>query len=312
MKQYIGVDVGKSELDVFDGNTHSKYKNTTQDISLFAKEIKNTYPSDIIVTYEATGGYEQELSEILAKEKVTFKRIHPNKIRNFGKALGYLAKTDKIDAQLIWKYSTTIQPEEANHLLSEDVSKLKALIGRREQLTDDKVREKNRLDKLIIPAAKESIKKHIEWIEKELKEIESQIKKHIKDNNTLKVKVKLYQSIKGIGLLSAAYLISYMPELGSIEHNDAASLAGLAPMNSDSGKKKGKRSIQAGRASIRKVLYMAALTAASHNTDLKEFFQRLMSRGKLFKVAITAVMRKLIILANCVAKRGTPWEAKLC
>lgn len=308
MKPYIGIDVGKKELDIFDGKAHSKSTNTEQDISTLLKKIKNHYPTETVIVFEATGGYEQLLSELLSAADIAFKRVHPNKIRHYGKAIGYLAKTDKIDAKLIWKYGSEQEVEEANHLLSEDAARLKALLGRREQLTDDKVRELNRIDKRANPVIITSIKKHINWIDDQLKDIEEQIKQQIKDNQNLKTKVDLYKSIKGIGELTASYLASYVPELGNIEHNKLASLIGVAPMACDSGKKKGKRSINAGRANVRKVLYMAALSAIRFNKDIKVFYQRLIKKGKLFKVAITAVMRKLIIIANCVANRGSKWQ----
>lgn len=308
MKPYIGVDVGKQELDVFDGSAHFKYENTAQGISLFIKKLKCHYPSNRVIVFEATGGYEQLLSELLSAAEIAFKRVHPNKIRHYGKALGYLAKTDKIDSKLIWKYGSEQELEESNHLLSEEVGQLKALLGRREQLIDDKTRELNRIDKQAHAVIKDSIKKHIDWIDQQLEGLDKQIKQHVKNNEHLKDKTALYKTIKGVGDLTAAYLISYVPELGNIKHNKLAALIGVAPMNCDSGRKQGKRSIQGGRAPIRKVLYMAALSAIRFNNDIKTFFERLTSKGKLFKVAITAVMRKLIIIANCVATRGTQWQ----
>lgn len=307
MKQYLGVDVGKYELAIFDGKTYYTYKNTAEDIQLFAKKI-HSYQQVVIVAFEATGGYEQELSEILAKENILFVRLHPNKVRNYGKAIGYLAKTDRIDGKLIWDFASKTNQVPTNHLLSEDVSNLKALLGRREQLNNDKIRELNRIDKKMNPQIEKSIKRHISWIEEELKDLEKQIKQHVKNNEPLKSKIKLYESIKGIGFVTAAYLTSYVPELGNLEANKIASLIGVAPMNNDSGKKKGKRCITAGRANVRKVLYMAAVSAMQFNQQMKEFYQRLIGRGKLPKVAITAVMRKLIILANSIMERGTPWQ----
>jgi transposase len=308
MKQYIGVDVGKRELDIFDGKSHFKCENSAQGISALVKKIKSNYPAGTVVVFEATGGYEQLLSESLSTANIAFKRAHPNKIRHYGKALGLLAKTDRIDAKLIWKYASEQELEEVNHLLDEETANLKALLGRREQLIDEKVREFNRLDKHANPIITESIRKHIDWIDEQLEDLEKKIKQHVKANENLITKVALYKSIKGFGEITAAYLTSYVPELGDIDHNKLAALVGLAPMNCDSGKKTGKRSIQAGRANVRKVLYMAALSAIRFNKGIRIFYQRLINKGKPFKVAITAVMRKLIIIANSVATRGTKWE----
>ena len=307
MKQYIGVDVGKNELYTFDGMSYECYENNFSNIKLFIQHIKEKHTSDVIILFEATGGYEQLLSELLAEDSIPFKRIHPNKIRNYGKALGYLAKTDSIDAKLIWKFGNNLNIEEANHLLSEEISKLKALLTRRDQLLSEKVREQNRLDKRLDITVEESIRSHIRWITEELKCLEKIITKHVKDNKELAAKIKLLESITGIGKVASRYLVSFLPELGQLDDRKIAALVGVAPMNNDSGKKKGKRSIVGGRANLRSVLYMAAVTASWANKDLIVVYQRLMGNGKLFKVAITALIRKLLVYANCVVSRGTPW-----
>jgi transposase len=312
MKQYIGVDVGKNQLDIFDGKIHATYENTSQKIDSFIKQIKKTYEYDVIVLFEATGGYEQDLSESLAREGIPFRRVHPNKVRNYGKALGILAKTDSIDAKLIWMFGKNMEVEQANHLLSEEIAKLKAILTRRDQLIDEKVRELNRIDKLLDTESKQSIHRHVEWIDEELKIIEKRLSLHIKNHKEIKSKVSLYRSIKGIGKICAPYLVAFLPELGQLEDRKIAALVGVAPMNKDSGKRKGKRTIQGGRANLRKILYMAAVTASWANKDLKPMYEKLMSKGKLFKVAITAIMRKLVLCANTVAQRGTPWVIRAC
>lgn len=310
MKHYIGIDVGKFELDVYDGACHCTYENTEKGITQMLNHLKKTYPKeDIFIAFEATGGYEEKVSRQLAAALIPFKRLHPNKVRHYGKALGYLAKTDKIDARLIRKFAQEQALEESDRLPDEKITELKGLLGRREQLLDEKTRETNRLDKLANPAVINSIKKHIDWIDEELKNLEKQIKEDVKKDEPIRQQVKLYESIKGIGILTATYLTAHLPELGKIENESLSSLVGLAPMNCDSGKKLGKRTVQAGRAQIRRVLYMAALSAIKFNPDIKEFYDRLKKKGKLFKVAITAAMRKLILVVNSVAKRGTPWQA---
>jgi len=311
MKQYIGIDIGKFELDLFDGNNYFKFKNTKEGINEVINLLNKENTNNLFIIFEATGGYEQKLSESLAKSTIAFKRVHPNKVRHYAKSLGYLAKTDKLDAKLLKMFGESQMLTESDKLLDEKTAELKALLVRREQLLDDKIREINRIDKIANQVIRESLEQHIKWLETEIKQIEKQTKDFFKQTPALHETVKLYQSIKGIGFLTAAYLVTHLPELGKIEHAQLSSLVGVAPMNSDSGKKKGKRSIQAGRASIRKVLYMAALTAVRFNKDIKEFYNRLRSKGKLFKVSIAAAMRKLIILANSVAKRGTPWQESL-
>lgn len=308
MKYYIGVDIGKLELDVFDGASHFKYSNTEKGIKQFIKEIKKSKLNKL-VAFEATGGYEKNFSELLSASSINFRRVHPNKVRHYGKALGYLAKTDKIDAKLIRMFAENQNLEGTDKLLDEKTAELKDLLGRREQLLNDKIRENNRLDKYPSRSIASSIKKHIKWIDEELKNLEKEIKAITNANENLKEKINLYKSISGIGQLSAAYLATHLPELGEIENKSLAALTGVAPMNKDSGKKSGKRTTQAGRAAIRRVLYMASLSAIRFNKDIKIFYDRLIKKNKLFKVAITAVMRKLIIIVNSVAKRGTPWQA---
>ena len=311
MKQYIGIDIGKFELDLFDGNNYFKFPNTVEGIKEIISQLSNENKNNLFVIFEATGGYEQKLSELLTEATIAFKRVHPNKVRHYAKSLGSLAKTDKLDSKLLRQFGESQMLERADELLDEETAELKALLTRREQLIHDKVREINRIDKIANKIIKESLEQHIEWLKTEITRLEKQIANISKQNPDLKEKIKLYASIKGVGPLTAAYLVTHLPELGKIEHAQLSSLVGVAPMNSDSGKKKGKRSIQAGRASIRKILYMAALSAIRSNKDIKEFYNRLRNKGKLFKVAIAAAMRKLIIMANSVAKRGTPWQESL-
>jgi transposase len=311
MKQYIGVDVGKFELDLYDGDKYFKFKNSAEGIKELITQLGTENRNNLFVIFEATGGYEQMLGELLAESNIKFKRVHPNKVRHYAKSLGSLAKTDKLDAKLLMMFGEGHALEQADKLLGKETAELKALLVRREQLLDEKTREINRIDKIVNQVVKKSLERHLEWLETEIKQLEKQTKDFFKQTPALQETVKLYESIKGVGFLTAAYLVTHLPELGKIEHAQLTALVGLAPMNADSGKKKGKRSIQAGRAGIRKVLYMAALSAVRYNKDIRAFYTRLRSKGKLFKVSIAAAMRKLIIMANSVAKRGTPWQESL-
>lgn len=311
MKQYIGIDVGKFELDLFEGKNYFKFKNTEEGINEMIHSVGKENISNLFVIFEATGGYEQKLSEFLSKSNISFKRVHPNKVRHYAKSIGYLAKTDKIDAKLLQMFGKNQMLEETDKLLDEKTAELKALLVRREQLLADKIRETNRIDKIANQIIKESLKQHLKWLEIEIKRIEKQTKDFFRQTPALQETINLYKSIKGIGFLTAAYLATHLPELGKIEHAQLSSLVGVAPMNSDSGKRKGKRNIQAGRASIRKVLYMATLSAVKFNKDIRVFYTRLRNKGKLFKVSITAAMRKLIIMVNSVAKRRVPWQESL-
>lgn len=308
MKYYIGVDVGKYSLDMFDGKSNLSFKNTDEGIKELIAYILCQGKEKLFVIYEATGGYEQALGKFLSETNISYKRVHPNKVRHFAKSIGYLAKTDRLDARVLRMYGECNELEKSDEMLNEKTAELKALLVRREQLLDEKVKELNRLDKIVNSQIRDSIEEHIKWLEEEIKRIEKQIKQHVRQDSEIKKDIELYQSIKGIGFLTATYMVTHLPELGKIEHSQLSALVGVAPMNCDSGKKKGKRKVQAGRAGIRKILYMATLSAIRFNKDIKVFYERLMEKGKLFKVSMTAAMRKLIIMINSVAKRGTPWQ----
>lgn len=301
MKQVAGIDVGKRILDVsVSTGPVQRYENTEvgrQHLLLFLQRCG----VDLVVC-EATGGYERPLVDGLHCQSMPVHVAHPNKVRAYAKALGRLAKTDRLDAGVLRLYGEHLDlscsPEQG-----QEVIELRALLRRRQQLVRMRSEEKNRLEH----QSDGSVQRHIAWLDTEIRQVDQAYRQHLERTERLARQVKLYQSVRGIGELTAATLVSELPELGQLSGPAITSLVGLAPWSQDSGKQRGYRAIRGGRASVRKALYMSALSAIRYDSDIKTFYTRLRERGKPGKVALVAVMRKLLLRLNAVAKRGTPW-----
>ena len=303
MKFYIGIDVGKHHLDICQADKSLRIGNNAHEISNYIEELTAAFAknSSICIVFEATGGYERTLRFALQKQSINYHMAHPNKARALAKAKGLLAKTDKIDAALIRHYSELMQ-------VGPDMPELdpisKELLSRREQLISERNREKMRVDKGYSQQVSDSIKNHITWLTEEITLIEGQLDLANKQKSE---SIALLQYIPGVGLLTAYYLLAYLPEIYSANGKQLAALVGLAPINRDSGSYRGKRFIQGGRAPLRKALYMSAVPGVRCNPDLKRFYAHLRAKGKSAKVALVAVMRKIVLLAACVLKRRAPW-----
>lgn len=305
-KCYIGIDVSKAMLDIFisSRNKYIQAQNNATGIKKLIKEFR--LYSNVLVVMESTGGYEKYAAQALAKVGISVAIINPRQIRDFAKALGKLAKTDRIDAEVIAIFAEKMQPK-ANVVCDENQQKLAAYNVRRRQLIDMITMEKNRLDKAN-KEMKKSIQHIIKLLEKELQKMNEFLAKFIKCNDKYVEKDKLLQTIKGVGSVVSASIIADLPELGSLSGKEISALAGLAPLNRDSGKMRGKRAIWGGRASVRHILYMATLVAIRYNAKIKIFYERLCAAGKLKKVAITACMHKLLIIMNAMIKNNQPWR----
>jgi transposase len=314
MEAYIGIDVGKSNLDVHvngqDINTANSDTAIKKLIKRFKKEESNGLTIKLIIC-EATGGYEELLVNLLAESGYPIHVAHPNKVRYFAKSQGQLAKTDRIDARILSEYGRLSQLQSNHKPVSAEQVELRSLLQRRRQLLDEKVRESNRLDKPITNACRHSIKSHIKWIEKEVKQIEKATKEQVEENQSLKEAIALLESIPGVGFLTAATVLTGLPELGELGDKELSALVGVAPMNADSGKYQGKRSIKGGRRVIREILYMATIASLRCNKVIKDYYHRLRAKGKPGKVAIVAGMHKLLRIINSVFKRQSPWEEEL-
>jgi transposase len=305
-KVFVGVDVSKDSLDVAIGSQKDiiTFANDQKGVDALVKKLSRIGPE--LTVFESTGGYELLATSSLAEAGLPVVIVNPRQVRNFAKATGILAKTDAIDARVIAHFAEAVKPN-VRPLKDRETSELIALVTRRRQIIEMIVAEGNRL-KLASKRNKKDIKDHIRWLEKRLDKIESDIGKMIQSSPIWRCKDDILQSVPGIGPITSASLICDLPELGVLSPKKIAMLAGLAPLNCDSGKFKGHRRIWGGRASVRSGLYMATLAATRCNPAIKGFYQRLTAVGKCHKVAITACMRKLLIIVNAMLRDQTLWQ----
>lgn len=298
----LGIDVSKAKLDICflsSGETLS-VGNDIKGYNQILKRIKASYNIERIII-EHTGNYQKNVVEYLQKHKLKVCVVNPGKVRNFAKAAGFIAKTDKIDAYVLAKYGEMFNPEET-HEQEKSIMCLKELVNFRSQLVETIKQFKTRLEKNPSKLIVKEISKIISGLEKQQKKLEEQIKSFIEANEEMRSKYKTLNEIRGFGDQTISVLISHLPELGQIERNKISSLCGIAPVNRDSGKMRGLRFIQGGRKTVRNALYMAAVSAIRHNKVIHEFYANLKLRGKPSKVAIVACMRKLIIYANSLLR----------
>jgi transposase len=303
---FVGVDVSKDSLDVAIGTQKeiTTFANDQKGVDSLVKKIRRIDAQ--LTVFESTGGYELLAASSLAEVGLAVVIVNPRQVRNFAKATGILAKTDAIDARVIAHFAEAVKPE-VRPLKDRQTSELTALVTRRRQIIEMIVAEKNRL-KLANKRNKKDIKDHIQWLEKRLDKIETDIGKMIQSSPIWRCKDDILRSVPGIGPITSATLICDLPELGVLSPKKIAMLAGLAPLNCDSGKYKGRRRIWGGRGSVRSILYMATLAAIRCNPAIKGFYQRLIAAGKCHKVAATACMRKLLIIANAMLRDQTLWQ----
>ena len=309
MENLIGVDVGKYHLEICFKDKVEQIDNKIACIRKWIRQINRQNNIDLVVC-EATGGYERILVKLLKENNISICVEHANKIRAFAKSKGLLAKTDKIDAQLILKQSQTMNPKPKSCELSKNMGKIRELLKRRDQLIEHKNGEEARLDKLLPLTIKHSIQSHIDFLNRQIQKIQRQIDETSSEKN-IKEKVKLLTSIPGIGQQTVLMILAYMPELENANSKQLAALVGVAPFNRDSGCFRGKRFIQGGRKLLRKALYMASIASVRWNRSLNVFYSRLRSRGKCVKVALVAVMNKLLSMIKSVYNRQTPWVENL-
>ena len=308
-RSWIGIDVSKQllEVAVHKSAYHFGCPNDPKKFPALVAELIALRPARIVL--EATGGLERPLLQALQAVGLPVVLVNPRQIRDFAKALGLLAKTDRLDARVLAHFGAAVQPPISPIKASED-SELDALMGRRNQLSDMLVAEKNRRGSAATKAARADIEAHIEWLEQRLKALDKQLKDQLKGCVSWQQKDKVLQSVKGIGFVTSVSLLADCPELGQLNRHQIAKLAGVAPLNRDSGKQRGTRHIYAGRAQVRAKLYMATLTAIRCNPVIKAFYQKLIARNKLKKVAIVACMRKLLTIINVMVRENKCWNVK--
>jgi transposase len=303
----VGIDISKKRLDIQiqEDGQYFTCGNDIIDIGKLVDKLCSIHPTLIVL--EATGGYEKGLVSALVEAKLPVAMVTPAWVRYFARSSGTLAKTDKIDARMLVRYGR------ANHppiviLRSEIQERLSVRMARRSQVSLALISEKNHLSTITYPDVKVLIEASIQNLEQQIQQLEEMIAEIIDQNPELKNNEKIICSVPGAGKITAAILLADLPELGTLDHKKIAALVGVAPFNRDSGYYRGKRRIKGGRQSIRKVLFMTALTAMKWNPLIKEFYERLLARGKVKKVAVIACMHKLLTIMNAMVRAQTLWR----
>jgi transposase len=313
MSGFVGIDVSKAELvAAIEGVAGEKlYPNTDRGIRDLQRDLEALEPKAEIIVLEATGGYERGVVGVLGAAGLPVVVINPRQVRDFARATGQLAKTDSIDARILALFAARVRPE-VRALQSEAQEELRELLVRHQQITQMLHAEQARLLQAVGKgrhALRKRLKKHINFLELELKLIDSDTDDMLKQSDLWREADDLLQSVPGIGQRSSRTLLGFLPELGTANAGEIARLAGLAPLNRDSGTMRGKRHIGGGRPRIKAVLYMATLAAIRCNPTIRVYYQRLVGSGKAKMVALTACMRKLLVILNAIMKTKTPWQA---
>lgn len=303
---YVGVDVSSASLEVHVLPSGEHWSCGTAEASLdeLASRLIGLSPSKVVM--EATGGLERPVAGVLMASGLPAAVVNPRQVRDFAKSIGRLAKTDRLDAQVIALFAERVQPE-IRPLPSEEHQELEALLGRRRQIVQMITAEKNRQTRATRSVCAR-IDLHLDWLKRELKALDNDLSDMIRRNASWSAKEKLLRSVPGVGPVLSLSLLSSLPELGNLNRKQIAALVGVAPLNADSGTRRGRRIVWGGRLRIRQVLYMAALVATIHNPAIRAFYMRLLARGKPKKLAITACMRKLLTILNAMMKHHTHWN----
>jgi transposase len=306
---FVGIDVAKATLDVALRPSDQIWQIPYEDAQVEALVEQLTPLSPTLIVVEATGGLEQPLVAALAAAGLPVVIINPRLARDFAKATGRLAKTDRIDAEMLAHYADAIRPS-LRPLPDADTQELRSMVTRRRQLVDMIGAEQSRLS--TSPARiGDSIRHHITWMQQQLASLDDDLDRLLQSSPLWREHDEILQSTPGVGPVLSRTLLSHLPELGTLNRKEIAALVGVAPFNRDSGQWRGRRTIWGGRATVRAVLYMSALVGIRHNPVIRAFYERLLAAGKEKKVALTACMRKLLTILNAMVKHQQPWQPKV-
>jgi transposase len=311
---YAGVDVSKERLEVCvrrgreakEGEDTFGVSNDPADTQTLLARLAKERPALVIL--EATGGFERPVAAALAAAGLPIAVVNPRQARDFARATGRLAKTDRIDAQMLARFAQAVRPA-PRPVSEEEAQALAEITARRRQVVGMLTAEKNRLGAATTKPVRKRLQAHVRWLEKELSRTDRDLEEAISKSPTWRENEELLRSVPGVGPVLARTLLAELPELGSLPPKQLAALVGVAPLNRDSGAFRGRRAVWGGRATVRAALYMGALVATRHNPQIKEFYERLLSAGKPRKVALVACMRKLLIILNAMLKNHTPWKS---
>jgi transposase len=304
---FVGIDVAKDRLDVHLRPSDEAFALSRDGAGLDALVERLAALGSALVVLEATGGFEVAVAGALAAAGLPLVVVNPRQIRDFARATGRLAKTDRLDAEAIARFAEAVRPA-PRALPSAAAHALGELVARRRQLVEMITSEGQRRRQTRDPRLQRRLEAHLTWLQKELSALETDLDDAIRGTPAWRAAEDLLASVPGIGKTSARTLIAELPELGSLDRRKIAALVGVAPINRDSGTFRGRRMVMGGRASVRTALSMPTLTAIRHNPPLQAFYQRLIGRGRPAKVAITACMRKLLVILNAILRDHTPWQ----
>lgn len=305
-KMFVGIDVSKRQLDVAIRPSAERFTEPNDEVGWrrLAKRLKAINPQRVVL--EASGGYEVAVAAALGAVGLPVVVVNPRQVRDFAKGTGTLAKTDRIDADMLAWFGEALRPA-LRPLKDEQTQALEALMNRRRQLRDMLTAETNRL--ATAPGAvRRDIKDHIKWLQRRLKDTDNGLNAAVKDSPMWRVRDDLLQSMPGVGRVTSLRLLASVPELGQLSAKKVSALVGLAPFNDDSGTRRGRRCIWGGREQVRCVLYMATLSATRCNPVIRAFYRRLTAAGKPHKVAMTACMRKMLVIMNAMMRDQVPWQ----
>ena len=303
---YVGIDVAKARVDVAVRplGDRCEVSNDEDGIAALVAQLQQLNPAAVVL--EASGGLELPLVAALAAASLPVVVVNPRQVRDFAKATGRLAKTDSLDAAVLAHFAEAVRPP-LRPLRDADTQVLNSLVARRQQVMTMLVAEKNRLSSAGM-AVRPRIETHIAWLKQELDDLDQDLRQTLRQSPVWREKDDLLRSVPGIGEQISLTLLAYLPELGTLNRRQIAALVGVAPFNRDSGTLRGKRTVWGGRARVRTALYMGAMVASRFNPVIKDFYQRLLSVGKPKKLALTACMRKLLVILNSMLKHGLPWN----
>lgn len=304
---WMGIDVAKAWLDVATTTDEPvvRFANHADGIALLIADLTAQRPRLIVL--EATGGYETAVTAALVAAGLDVAVVNPRQVRDFARATGQLAKSDTLDARVLALFAARVQPP-PRPLPDAVAQELAALLARRRQLLEMRTAEQNRRPSLA-PRLRPALDAHVVWLSQQLAELDGELDRTLRDSPVWRAKEDLLRSIPGIGPVVARTLLGELPELGTLDRWEVAALAGVAPLNQDSGRRQGKRRTWGGRAPVRAALYMAVISALRHNPAIAAVYTRLRHGGKPPKVALVACMRKLLTIANAILRDAVPWSA---
>ena len=306
---FVGIDVSKAELEVCWVPQQGRLQVAREeaDLARLVERLRTLSPT--LVVLEASGGYEMPVVMALAGAALPCVVVNARQVRDFAKASGKLAKTDRIDAQVIAEFARAIRPQ-VRALPDEASRRLVALVARRRQLVEMLSAEQNRLA-LSHAAVREDLKQNIAWLKSRLQDLDRELAQVLRESPLWREKDELLQQVPGVGRVVSAVLLASLPELGRLSPKQIAALVGVCPFNRESGRWSGKRAIFGGRAGVRTILYMAIVSAIRCNPLIRAFYQRLLAAGKPKKLAMIACMRKLLVILNAMLRDRAPWNPKL-